>query len=57
MIGPKLEEVGNAGLPEGDDDGDDPSRSEGVVHFVIRDFSKMPEQLLSEPTYIRNLPW
>ena len=57
-IGPKLEEDGgSAGLLEGDYDGNDPCRSEGIVHFVIRDFSKMTEQLLSEPVYIRNLPW
>ena len=55
VIGPKLEEEGeNAGPQEEEED---PSRSEGIVHFVIRDFSKMPEQLLSEPTYVRNLPW
>ena len=57
FIGPRLERGGATGVAEGDNDGEDPCRSEGIVHFVIRDFSKLSEQLLSEPTYIRNLPW
>lgn len=61
LIGPKLEDHGRgtAGPHDGreDDQGYDPCRSEGLLHFVIRDFSKMPEQLHSEQTYIRNLPW
>ena len=56
LIGPKVEEGGGAVGPC-DDDGDDPCRSEGIVTFVIREFSKMNEQILSEATYIRNLPW
>lgn len=37
---------------------EDPSRSEGLVRYIIVDFSKITSgQFLSEPTYIRNLPW
>lgn len=32
-------------------------RSEATFRFVVEDFSKMKEQLLSEPCYVRNLPW
>ena len=37
---------------------EDPSRSEGLVQFVITNFSKSTSgQFLSGPTTIRNLPW
>jgi len=36
---------------------DDPCRSEGLVRFVIRDFSQLNSQVLSDPIFIRNLPW
>ena len=59
FIGPKLEGGGVAGAAETAERGDDedPCRSEGVVQFIIRDFSKLSQQVLSDPTYIRNLPW
>ena len=46
---------GATDVAEGDED--DPCRSEGIVRFVIPNFSKLSEQILSGPTYIRNLPW
>ena len=55
FIGPRLEMGGATGVAEGDED--DPCRSEGIVRFVIPNFSKLSEQILSGPTYIRNLPW
>lgn len=55
FIGPQLEMSGATGVAEGDED--DPCRSEGTVRFVIPNFSKLSEQILSGPTYIRNLPW
>lgn len=58
FIGPKLERGGATGVAEGDEgDEEDPCRSEGIVHFIIPNFSKLSEQILSDPTYIRNLPW
>ena len=35
----------------------DPSRSEGIVEFVITEFSQVSHTRLSDPVYIRNLPW
>ena len=58
FIGPKLERDGAIGVAEGNEgDEEDPCRSEGIVQFIIPHFSKMSEQMLSGPTYIRNLPW
>jgi hypothetical protein len=49
---------GATGVAEGNEgDEEDPCRSEGIVQFVIPNFSKLSEQILSGPTYIRNLPW
>lgn len=36
---------------------DDPCRSEGQVQFMIRNFSQLSDQVLSDPVFIRNLPW
>ena len=36
---------------------EDSARPEGVVRFVVKDFSRLKETILSEPVYIRNLPW
>ena len=55
-----LERGGSTGVAEGNQrDEEDPCRSEGIVEFVIHNFSKLSlsQQLLSGPTYIRNLPW
>ena len=35
----------------------DPSRPEGVVQFVLPNFSQLTDTILSEPVLIRNLPW
>ncbi|XP_013784489.1 ubiquitin carboxyl-terminal hydrolase 7-like [Limulus polyphemus] len=36
---------------------EDEARSEAVFRFVVPSFSRLKEQLLSAPTYVRNLPW
>ena len=36
---------------------EDSARPEGVVHFTVKDFSRLKETILSDPVYIRNLPW
>lgn len=36
---------------------EDSARPEGVVRFVVKDFSKIKDTALSEPVFIRNLPW
>jgi ubiquitin carboxyl-terminal hydrolase 7 len=36
---------------------EDSARPEGVVRFIVKDFSRLKETVLSEPVYIRNLPW
>ena len=35
----------------------DPCRSDGTVYMNISHFDRLSEQLLSEPVFIRNLPW
>lgn len=35
----------------------DPTRSEGMIDFKIENFSKIAGKLLSQPVYIRDLPW
>ena len=58
FIGPMLEKGGATDVAPGNEgDEDDPCRSEGIVRFIIPNFSKLSEQILSGPTYIRNLPW
>ena len=39
------------------DDIDNHCRAEGVMHFEIKNVSKIKETALSEPVIIRNLPW
>ena len=36
--------------------GEDPSRPEGVVQFVVTDLASLESQL-SDPVMIRNVPW
>lgn len=36
---------------------EDSARPEGVVRFVVKDFSRLKETVLSDPVLIRNLPW
>ena len=36
---------------------DDPCRSEGLVQIMISNFSQLNSQVLSDPIFIRNLPW
>ena len=36
---------------------EDSARPEGVVRFVVKDFSRLKETTLSDPVCIRNLPW
>ena len=36
---------------------EDSARPEGVVRFIVKDFSRLKETVLSEPVCIRNLPW
>ena len=43
---------GNVFLPT-----QDPSQSTGLVQFVVKNFSSLQGTVLSEPVYIRNLPW
>ena len=32
-------------------------KPEGLVHFIISDLSKLTTSILSDPTFIRGLPW
>lgn len=36
---------------------DEEMRSEATFSFVVQDFSKMKDSILSPPCYVRNLPW
>lgn len=36
---------------------DEEMRSEATFDYVVHDFSKMKDSLLSPPCYVRNLPW
>ena len=36
---------------------DDPCCSERLLQFMIRNFSQLNDQVLSDPVFIRNLPW
>ncbi|KFD50779.1 hypothetical protein M513_08320 [Trichuris suis] len=38
-------------------DDEDDYKAEGVINLVIRHFSKLKTQILSEPVYVRGLPW
>ena len=46
----------NEEVAEGDEE-DNFCKPEGLVHFVISDLSKLNASILSQPTYIRGLPW
>ncbi len=43
--------------PNLEDKGHDPCQSEGNIVFTIDKIRSLTEQMLSEPVYIRNLPW
>jgi hypothetical protein len=36
---------------------EDSAQREGVVRFIIKDFSQLKDEKFSAPVYIRNLPW
>ena len=36
---------------------EDTARPEGTIRFVVNNFSKLKETVLSDPIYVRNLPW
>ena len=40
-----------------DEDDDGSARSEATFSFTVENISKLKEQVLSPPTYVRNLPW
>lgn len=40
-----------------EDDEDGAARSEATFRFKVENISRLREQLLSPPTYVRNLPW
>lgn len=43
--------------PEEPMEEEDEARSEATFRFVVTDFSRLKESVLSPPTYVRNLPW
>lgn len=43
--------------PNVEDKGHDPCQSEGNILINISKIDALSEQFLSEPVYIRNLPW
>lgn len=36
---------------------EDTARAEGTISFTVTQFSKMDKPALSDPIYVRNLPW
>jgi len=36
---------------------EDTARAEGFITFTVQQFSKLDKPTLSEPIYVRNLPW
>lgn len=36
---------------------EDPARPEGIIRFPVHNFSKLEKTTLSDPIYVRNLPW
>lgn len=54
VIGPQLDPnivVQDADMEE------DEARSEATFRFVVPNFSKLKDSILSSPTFVRNLPW
>ncbi|XP_022916946.1 ubiquitin carboxyl-terminal hydrolase 7 isoform X1 [Onthophagus taurus] len=54
-IGPQPEPA--VGTRDIDMDEEDDARSEATFHFVVPQFSKLKDSVLSPPCYVRNLPW
>ena len=46
-----------AGGKQEEEEEDDPCCSERLLQFMIRNFSQLNDQVLSDPVFIRNLPW
>ena len=42
---------------EEESDNTDASRPEGIVRFVLPNFTELTNTVLSDPVIIRNLPW
>lgn len=36
---------------------EDTARPEGIIRFTVHNFSKLDKATLSDPIYVRNLPW
>ena len=36
---------------------EDTARPEGFIRFTVQNFSKLDKATLSDPIYVRNLPW
>lgn len=36
---------------------EDTARAEGKIRFTVRHFSKLDKTMLSDPIFVRNLPW
>ena len=36
---------------------EDTARPEGTIRFTVQNFSKLDKTTLSDPIYVRNLPW
>lgn len=36
---------------------EDTARPEGIIRFTVHNFSKLDKTTLSDPIYVRNLPW
>jgi len=36
---------------------EDPARPEGIIRFPVHNFSKLEKTTLSDPIYVRSLPW
>lgn len=36
---------------------EDTARPEGTIRFTVLNFSKLDKTTLSDPIYVRNLPW
>ena len=36
---------------------EDTARPEGIIRFTVHNFSKLEKTSLSDPIFVRNLPW
>lgn len=66
LIGPLPENATGAGGDDDDmknfpnfkvDGDEDESRGEATFRYIVTNFSKIKESVLSPPCFIRNLPW